>query len=237
MGTNTTSDAYTDRLSDYIDGELDPRDRADVERHLAACAECRRVEAELRAVVARAAALPDRDPAADLWSGVASRIADARVAAFAPRTRRRFSFTLPQLAAAGIALMVLSGGLVWLASSGDPRVDFPPVGAGTSVSPTASYGTAGPDRADVAPVMLADREFAGAVEDLQRLLAEGRHRLDPQTIRILEQNLATIDAAIEQSRAALANDPSNTFLNNHLAAAQQRKLALLRRATALTAGS
>jgi hypothetical protein len=225
-------------LSDYIDGELDPRERADVERHLAACATCRHVEAELRAVVARAAALPDSTPAADLWTGVASRIGgDARGAAFAPRARRRFSFTLPQLAAAGIALMVLSGGLVWLASSGDPRVDFPPVGAGTSVNPSASYGTAGPDRADVAPVMLADREFAGAVEDLQRLLAEGRHRLDPQTIRILEQNLATIDAAIEQSRAALADDPSNTFLNNHLAAAQQRKLALLRRATALTAGS
>jgi hypothetical protein len=156
-----------------------------------------------------------------------------RVRAFAPHARRRFSFTLPQLAAAGIALMVLSGGMVWLAKSGDSRADFPPVDAVAVTNPASGAR----DRIDVAPALFADSEFRGAVEDLQRLLDAGRTRLDPETIRVLEQNLATIDAAIEQSRLALQKDPANTFLNNHLAAAQQRKLALLRRATALVAGS
>ena len=54
---------------------------------------------------------------------------------------------------------------------------------------------------------------------------------------MLEQNLQTIDGAIEQSRRALEADPANAFLNRHLESARQRKLALLRRATALTIGS
>jgi hypothetical protein len=52
-------------------------------------------------------------------------------------------------------------------------------------------------------------------------------------VRVLEDNLGAIDRAIEQSRQALGADPANLFLNTHLAAARQRKLALLRSATAL----
>ena len=34
----TTEDAFTDRLSDYLDGEdLSARDRAEIEAHLGAC--------------------------------------------------------------------------------------------------------------------------------------------------------------------------------------------------------
>ena len=233
MGNEFTDDAYTDRLSEYIDDELDSQEHAEVERHLGQCASCRAVVDDLRAVAARAASLPDRAPQQDLWGEVNRQIGgDGRhVLAFAPR--RRFSFTLPQLAAAGIALMVLSGSLVWIAKSGDARADFPAVDAVAPVSSAA--GERG--SIDAAPVMLADPQFQGAVEDLERLLDAGRSRLDPETVRILEQNLATIDAAIAQSRTALEKDPANTFLNNHLAAARQRKLALLRRATALTQGS
>ena len=235
MGNNDiTHDGYTDRLSDFIDGELDSREHGEVEQHVAQCASCRAMVVELRAVAERAASLPDRGPDRDLWNHIGEQIAESRhVVPFVPRTRRRFSFTLPQLAAAGIALMVLSGGLVWMAKSGDPRADFPAVDAVASADPAARTRDAG----GVAPVMLADPQFQGAIEDLQRVLEQGRNRLDAETIRILEQNLATIDAAIEQSRAALEKDPANAFLNNHLAEARQRKLALLRRATALTQGS
>jgi anti-sigma factor RsiW len=235
MGNDTTHDAYTGRLSDYIDDELDLREHAEIEQHVARCASCRAVVSDLRAVAARAASLPSRAPDQDLWPGVREQIGlqSRHPLGFAPRARRRFSFTLPQLAAAGIALMVLSGGLVWVARSGDPRADFPAVDAVATADPAVTARGS----AAVAPVMHADPQFQGAVEDLERLLQEGRSRLDPETIRILEHNLASIDAAIEQSRRALEKDPANTFLNNHLAAARQRKLALLRRATALTQGS
>jgi hypothetical protein len=58
--------------------------------------------------------------------------------------------------------------------------------------------------------------------------------LDPETVRVLEANLMAIDQAIDQCRKALRNDPSNVYLNNHFVESRNRKLALLRRATALT---
>ena len=42
------SDVWTDRLSEYLDDELPPRERAELERHLLGCAECSGTLAELR---------------------------------------------------------------------------------------------------------------------------------------------------------------------------------------------
>jgi len=226
-----TTDPFTDRLSEYADGELDARERASVEAHLAGCAECRLALDELRAVAARAGALHDSTPPRDLWPGIAAQIAapaarQSRVSLFKRALpARRFSFTLPQLAAAGLALMVLSGGLVWMARSGDPRADFDPISAHVE----APEG----DAPAVRPANFADEHYDEAIADLEQTLEAGRKALDPETVRVLEENLAAIDRAIDQSRRALSADPANVYLNTHLASARQRKLALLRRASAL----
>jgi anti-sigma factor RsiW len=224
-------DAFTDRLSDYIDDEVGAEERRLIDAHLESCADCRTVLEGLRQVVAHAAALEDTPPAGDLWPGIAARAAIDR-----PRagglvlfrrlvSARRFSFTLPQLAAATIAVMLLSGGVVWMARSGDPRADFEPLSAEVARTPALTPAAAG------------DTPYDAAVTDLEGALQAGRTHLDPATVRILEENLASIDRAIDQSRRALAADPANLYLNRHLAAARQRKLSLLRRASALaTAG-
>jgi hypothetical protein len=85
----------------------------------------------------------------------------------------------------------------------------------------------------VVPAALSDPRYDEAIADLEQTLEAGRADLDPGTVKILEANLAAIDKAIAQSREALAGDPANVYLNNHLAEARQRKLALLRRATSL----
>ena len=225
----TMSDIHHDvttKLSDYLDGELSVHEEAAVDHHLAGCAECRKVLAELRMVVATARQLTAGRVDADLWAGVEARIqgSSGRVSPFRRRPRRTFAFTLPQLAAAGIALMLMSGGMVYFA------------GAGRTLGPRTDVAAPNGERA-ISSVSLADPRYEDAVQDLERTLAEGRERLDPDTVRVLEQNLATIDKAIAQSREALEADPGNVFLNRHLVSARQRKLALLRRATALTTGS
>ena len=220
------SDHYTDQLSDYLDGELTQVERAALDAHLAGCRECAVTLEELRAVVARAATLPARPPASDLWPGIEPRLGgagEAQVMSFKARTSRRFSFTLPQLAAAGIALMVMSGGGVWVLQHGGRATSMPPVAA-TSEPPA------------VIPAALIDPRYDEAIADLEQALQAGRSELDPATIRVLEANLAAIDKAIAESREALDADPANVYLNNHLADARQRKLALLRRATALVGG-
>jgi anti-sigma factor RsiW len=220
------NDHYTDQLSDYLDDELAPAERAAVESHLAVCRECATTLDELRAVVARAGALLPRPPANDLWPGIEPRLTGARdgqVVPFTARTSRRVSFTLPQLAAAGIALMVMSGGGVWVLQHGGRATSLPPVAA-TTEAPS------------VVPVSSVNPRYDEAIADLEQTLRAGRENLDPATVRILEANIAAIDKAIAECRQALDADPANVYLNSHLAEARQRKLALLRRATALVGG-
>jgi Putative zinc-finger len=207
-------DEWNDRLSEYIDGELGSSERLALEAHLAGCAECRQDLVSLRAVVARAGSLTDAPPTSDLWPGIASRIG-ARPARRATLTTRRFAFTLPQLVAASLALIVASGGMVWLARMGGSTTDFPPVVGEVRL---ANFG---------------DAAYDEAVADLQETLEAGRGRLDPETIRVLEANLDAIDRAIVQCREALEADPSSVYLNTYLAETRRRKLELLRRATAL----
>jgi anti-sigma factor RsiW len=217
------TDLWIDRLSDYLDDELEPAERAELERHLASCGACTATLAELREVVARAASLPPRPPASDLWAGIEPRLDPVKgvVTPFAPRVTRRVSFTLPQLVAAGLALMVMSGGGVWVLQHGGRATELPPVAATSQTDPAT------------VPVAIADPRYDEAIADLEQALAAGRAQLDPGTVKIIEANLDAIDKAIDQSRQALAADPANVYLHGHLADARQRKLALLRRGVGL----
>jgi tetratricopeptide (TPR) repeat protein len=235
----TTHDQVIDRLSEYLDDDdavaderLPAADRAVIEAHLAACAECRTTLAELRAVARIARNLPDAPPPSDLWPGVSARL-DPRpsVIPFRQTLSKRFSFTLPQLVAAGLALMVLSGGMVWVARLGDPRASLPAAVA-TNEPPRPEAGEP-PAAPGIEAVSFADAQYDQAVADLEKALEAGRARLDPETVRVIEDNLASIDLAIDQARKALRNDPANVYLNTYFAASRNRKLALLRRASAL----
>ena len=226
------ADQFTALLSEFLDDEdVSPAERAGIAAHLEGCAECRATLAQLRDVAAHARTLADNTPEADLWPGIAARIQGGesvpRPLAPVRETVRRYSFTVPQLIAASLALMLLSGGSVWLARLGGPGTDFEPISAQDTSPPRA--GTTSP----ITPAAAAASD--ATIADLERTLAQGRSRLAPETVQVLESNLREIDLAIEQCRAALAGDPGSIYLNSHLANAQRRKLALLRRAAALVA--
>jgi hypothetical protein len=72
---------------------------------------------------------------------------------------------------------------------------------------------------------------------LEELVEEHRSELEPNTIRILEKNLAIIDRAIEESAAALLADPSDQYLREHLSRSVQRKVDYLRVASEISGWS
>jgi anti-sigma factor RsiW len=131
------SDRWTDLISDYLDGCMEPAARRDLETHLKACAECSATLEDLRGIVVQAASLPAPEPPSEIWAGIEARLRAATAAPSAPahgrprpvRTRTaawttwRVSLTLPQLAAACVAVIALSGGLAFYASRtpGDSR--------------------------------------------------------------------------------------------------------------------
>lgn len=228
------NDQWTDKLSDYLDGELNAAERVELEEHLSGCGECSAVLEQLRQVVARAQGLGDRAPDGDLWSGVAERIGvAAAVRDLAEHRRRkqerlserRFSISLPQLVAASVALMVLSAGSAWMVSRTGSS-------AGEGAIPTAATGTV---LVSEVPAELAT-SFDTAVVQLQLILEESRGQLDTATVRIIEENLLIINRAIAQAQRALAMDPASIYLKEHLAATKRQKLEFLRQA-ALMAGA
>ena len=213
------NDQWTDRLSEYLDGELADAERMALEAHLTACADCTAVLADLRRVVARAQALDDRPPARDLWSGIAERIGVSTDDLARRRARRRVSFTVPQLIAASVALIAMSAGVA--------RVVLQPT---TNREPAAMN----PGSASVVPVAIRK---AGAtadhdVQDLRLALADGQRtgRLSPMTVHRIEHSLAVIDSALAEGKRALAVDPKSAYLNQHLADTMRRKMEFLREA-------
>ena len=227
------ADQWTDRLSDYLDDELSVADRRAVEMHLRECAGCTSTLEDLRRLVEDARTLPPRAPAHDLWPAIAARVQTTPQhrawwrAAGRFASGHRLSFSLPQLAAAALALLVLGGGLTWTIRRPVPE------GSSALTEPARAVPDDTPSASAVTLANFADPQFDAAVADLQRALEQGRGRLDPQTIAILEKNLTIIDGAIAQARQALASDPANTYLNSYLADARRRKLELLRQATSL----
>jgi anti-sigma factor RsiW len=220
------NDLWTNRLSEYIDGELDTSERAELEQHLATCGHCYATLADLRDVVARAKTLADREPAQDLWAGIRSGIDRNREVQLTERlVRRRFSLTVGQLLAASIALVLLSGSGAWLALKPKPTTVTP--------APTPTAARVPGTEIQVNWTSRTDQ----AVADLQDALVRNESQLDTATVRVVRQALATIDRAIADARLALDKDPGNTYLNHHLANTMRRKLELLRRVNSLVAES
>jgi hypothetical protein len=242
----------TDLLSEYLDGDLTPATRAEVDAHLAGCAACRATLAGLDEVrtAARAWAETPAAPATDLWPGIAARLAGPREVAPAPVGlaasetgpagrpappvawyRRRITVGLPELALAASLVAAVGTALVWQRG---PTPDAPAAAAPAPIVAQADGDDVG--REVVTPVSFADAQYDAAVADLERVLRAERERLDPRTVIVLERNLRVIDDAIAEARQALAADPANALLNAHLAGARQRKLDLLRRAALITEG-
>lgn len=225
-------DQWTDRLSAYMDGELDDAERQRLEAHLAGCDECRATAADLREIVARAAAVEPVPPARDLWTGIRDRIGgDVRVLPIASagtaqtqNPKRRLAFSLPQLAAAAAVIAFLSGGSVWLAL----RASLPAEEAFVVAPPTGDSGPA--SAAHFAST------YGFTIQQLERQLADARDRLDPTTVAVIEHNLQVIDAAIAEARRALAEDPANPYLNRHLDNTLMKKIEVLRRVTTIGRG-
>ena len=199
----------------------------------------------------RAGEAGPREPATDLWPGIAARIGVADDAAAdagaAPepevaggrwpwrgfRTARGMARFAPQLAAA-VALVWLSAGLAWMAGAGSagqdgaaatgPGVEFPSL-----LPPTARQISTGDDAATTA------EDYADLIADLERALFDSERPLPPQTVARIRRALVTIDRAIEDARAALLEVPDNPYLQEHMRNTMQRKSEFLAQAVRLAA--
>ena len=187
-------------LNEYVDSTLAVLQREAVDDHLAQCTGCCDALAELRRLVAGARQLPPSiTPPRDFWPVIGRRIG------------QRATWNLQRVwwrgALAAAAVLVIALGLYRL---------LPPS--------TAHYRPAG----EWAGWAAVQADFDRASDDLSHIFAAERGRLRPETVAVLERNLAVIDVAIGESRAALARNPANAELRRFFAAASRQKVELLR---------
>ncbi len=196
-----------DRVSAYADGTLAESDRAGVESHLAGCPRCQGELEWLRALAAEVSALPRAvDPPDTLWSGIASRL-DPKL------YRSEIRMRPMALAAAAVTLMMISAGLtaLWINhrapsdrfASGDPAPLSVPAGAH--------------DQSVV---------LARLMQQVHQLEAS----LPAPTRELIATQLRLIDAAIQESQAALAGHATDESVERMLQARYQQRLELLEQA-------
>lgn len=239
------------RLNDYVDGLLPAADAAEVRRHLAACIECEREVVGLRELLGQLRTLPARiEPPRDLRPAIAAAVAGRAVRPRALPLRRALRAAAGArypLAAAAVLLVaativvtrwatrapagdVVASSAPATASPARAPAPFTPLEEDGVVQPAAT--AAGP-MAQQAEFRRAERRYVTQIRELQHDLDRQRERLAPQTVQILERNLAVIDRAIAESRAALERDPTNRLLSRLILSAYEQKVELLRRANAL----
>lgn len=214
-----THDAIRERLHDYLDGALPPGERGQVAAHVEVCVACREELDRLERLLEQARALPRSiAPPHDLWPSVAARVGVGRRLG----ERSLWSLRWP-LAAAAAALVVVSAVATVLV-----------VGR-----PEDSLAGRAPDAVALPAYLVRWHEteatYRRAVAQLEEALAAGRDRLSPQAMAVLERNLRIIDAAIAESRAALAADPANREVMDMLSSIYEKKLDVLQQVARLSA--
>lgn len=231
----------------YLEGEADAAERRAVERHAAGCARCATLLRDVDAIVREAGELPVLTPSRDLWPEIESRIQPNVLPLSAARSEKEARvrqsstrWTTARLAAAAAALVVSTAGVTYVATThADSAHTTVAAGPATASGVPDSQGTnASPlPRGTVrnASALSSEQLYDQEIAHLQTIVHERRSLLDTTTIAVIQRNLAIIDSAIAQSRAALAADPNSRFLNEQLNSVLGQKVELLRTAALLPA--
>lgn len=197
--------------------------------HRERCDECQALWAELDAISAEAAKLPALTPSRDLWPDIEARLAVPTPRVATPSAPRRGRGTAPivRLATAASLLIAVTATATWQLARRQAPTSVAAVSA-TAEDPTDVLQLA----AFTETVAEMDREIA----TLESIVRDRNNGLDSSTVAVLETNLALIDRAIAESRAALAADPGSQFLAAQFTRAYTSKLSLLRDVATLPTG-
>jgi len=141
----------------------------------------------------------------------------------------------PQLAA-GIALVWLSGALVWTAVARD-AAEGTPGAAGTT--PGLGVPSLLPPAVQSASTLedggSSAEEYARLIAELERVLFDAERPLPPETVARIRRALVTIDRAIEDARAALLELPDDPYIQQHMENTMRHKSEFLAQAVQLAA--
>jgi anti-sigma factor RsiW len=227
--------AYRESIQELIDGTIGAIRRAELERHLAECAECRSFLADMEAIRQTAGALDPLEPPDGVWLQIAGRLRqEGRVQP--PPARPQRSPRYAMLAIAATLVLAVGGSTVALLTRYRSNTAAPPTAATTAATPHANADLA--VESVEAEFRLAEQHYQNAIAKLEQAArldqaARDGNTLDAQTAAMLQKNLQVIDQAIAESREAVRSEPLSAAARDSLFDALRRKVALLQDTIAL----
>lgn len=214
----TNCDEFRARLSDLVDGDLQPEVRRLTAAHVAMCEECGRLIRDLTAIRETASRLGPIPPPDHLWLEIAGQVRLDRGAAARPaqaRATSRVAVATSQWAGLAAALLLVTVG-IWVVS----RAPSDDAGQSAGVAISAADLVA-------AELDSAAEHYERAIATLDAMEAAGELPGDVVLTTMLRDNLGVVDRAIADSRAALEADPANPAARSSLFDALRQKVDLL----------
>jgi anti-sigma factor ChrR (cupin superfamily) len=223
-------------LNGYADGTLNAAERPGVEQHLAGCAACREMVVDLREILRATGDLELREPPVRAWSRLERAIKMEREHAAPSSPSRPLDGARGRQPAAGGHLGAgrYRKYAAWLAAA-----------AAILVATTVGMRYA-PARRSNAPAVVgeaaqsietelrqAESHYEKAIKGLETIANSEQGELDPRTAATLQKNLAVIDQAISESRAAVRAQPASEPAQQSLIDGFKTKIGLLQDTVAL----
>jgi anti-sigma factor ChrR (cupin superfamily) len=227
-------------LNDFIDGSLGPAERSEIGQHLAACATCRQTVDDLREILRTVGELEPREAPVRAWSRLerAIRMEREHATSAAPGARgaqatggdagtaailKGRSAWIAGLAAAAVLVLATTVGMRYMATRhADVAADTSaPAGAGEAAQSVETE------------LRQAEAHYENAIKGLEAIANSEQSELDPRTAATLQKNLAVIDQAISESRAAVRAQPASEPAQQSLIDGFKTKIGLLQDTVAL----
>jgi hypothetical protein len=202
-------------IHDYVDDALGPDRRDEVRRHLETCVPCQALAEDLVVLTRAARALGPIEPPERVWS----RVQDA-IGRSSARQMPRASWT-SRAALATAAALVLAA-VVGVMLRRTPAA----VPAGTTSASNAAQSVED-------ELNQAEAHYEKAIEGLEQIANDQKSALDPRTADTLQKNLAVIDQAITESRAAVRAQPDSEPAQASLLENFRTKISVLQDTLAL----
>jgi hypothetical protein len=209
-------------ISEYVDGSLDPRRAAGLERHVEKCAACREILADFRSLIAGASALDAPEPGDGVWRKIEARLAAGQRGRATVPARRQdaprawaFGLSTPALRFAGVgvlALVLIASGII--------------IGRGLGQKGAVTYPR-NSEGYTLAKLDEAERYYQKAIKSLSEAFAAEKGMMVPQVAQMFEKNLSVIDATIQACRQAVLKEPDDLQARNYLLTAYMDKVSFL----------
>lgn len=208
-------------ISLAVDGELNARRGARLERHLQGCEACRSMSADLRELVAAALGLRGPEPSDAVWTRIRARLT-------APERRpvtvsRWASPALRYAGVAALAFVMVVAGVI--------------IGRRTEGPGMSAAGPLERQKYTLAKLDEAESHYQLAIQALGEAFSAQKGTLAPQVAEMFERNLAVVDATIQACRQAVIDEPDDLQARSFLLAAYMNKVTLLDSALDFQKGS